>query len=102
MPAQLPTRKLGNDQVTAIGWGAMGLSAFYGTPQPDEERFKVRNFQSVLHATTLKRCYVLYSCLTLSTKGAAPSGTVPMYMAIVRSSSAPGTYSRLLPAQIPS
>jgi len=39
----LPTRALGRDgpQVTAIGFGAMGLSAFYGTPKPDEERFAV-------------------------------------------------------------
>jgi len=41
MPAQLPTRKIGNSNVTAIGWGSMGLSAFYGQPLPDEQRFKV-------------------------------------------------------------
>ncbi|KAK4693869.1 pyridoxine 4-dehydrogenase, partial [Lecanoromycetidae sp. Uapishka_2] len=42
-PPQLPTRKLGKDgpAVTALGFGAMGLSAFYGKPEPDEERFKV-------------------------------------------------------------
>ncbi|KAL2041262.1 hypothetical protein N7G274_006207 [Stereocaulon virgatum] len=40
---QLPTRKLGKNgpEVTALGFGAMGLSAFYGAPEPDEERFKV-------------------------------------------------------------
>ena len=27
--------------VTALGFGAMGLSAFYGTAEPDEERFAV-------------------------------------------------------------
>ncbi|KAI0360383.1 Aldo/keto reductase [Trametes cingulata] len=37
----LPTRKLGDSDVTAIGYGAMGISAFYGKPLPDEERFKV-------------------------------------------------------------
>ena len=37
----LPTRKIGTSDVTAIGFGAMGLSAFYGPPKPDEERFKV-------------------------------------------------------------
>ncbi|EKM56383.1 uncharacterized protein PHACADRAFT_141007 [Phanerochaete carnosa HHB-10118-sp] len=42
----LPTRKLGKDQVTAVGYGAMGLSAFYGTPKPDEERFKARAAQT--------------------------------------------------------
>jgi len=43
MPAQLATRKLGSQgpQVTALGFGTMGLSAFYGKPQPDEERFAV-------------------------------------------------------------
>ncbi|KAI4242263.1 MAG: hypothetical protein L6R40_004134 [Gallowayella cf. fulva] len=43
MPAKLPTRPLGKNgpQVTALGFGAMGLSAFYGAPASDEERFKV-------------------------------------------------------------
>ncbi|KAL8808068.1 MAG: hypothetical protein Q9182_000346 [Xanthomendoza sp. 2 TL-2023] len=43
MPAKLPTRQLGKNgpQVTALGFGAMGLSAFYGPPDADEERFKV-------------------------------------------------------------
>lgn len=40
MAPQLPTRKLGKNgpDVTAIGFGAMGLSAFYGTAKPDSER----------------------------------------------------------------
>ncbi|KAI0654895.1 Aldo/keto reductase [Cubamyces menziesii] len=37
----LPTRKIGEHDVTAIGYGAMGIAAFYGTPLPDEERLKV-------------------------------------------------------------
>ncbi|KAM0127279.1 hypothetical protein ACHAP3_008847 [Botrytis cinerea] len=43
MPPQLPTRKLGKNgpDVVALGFGTMGLSAFYGTAEPDEERFKV-------------------------------------------------------------
>ena len=42
-PATVPTRPLGKDgpQVSALGFGAMGLSAFYGAPASDEERFKV-------------------------------------------------------------
>ena len=42
MPAQLPTRQLGKDgpHVTALGFGAMGLSAFYGKTESDEERLK--------------------------------------------------------------
>ncbi|OCT53906.1 Aldo-keto reductase yakc [NADP(+)] [Cladophialophora carrionii] len=41
MAPQLPTRKLGKNgpEVTALGFGLMGLSAFYGTPKPDEERY---------------------------------------------------------------
>lgn len=44
MPGQLPvpTRKIGNDNVTAIGYGAMGISSYYAKPQSDEERIKVR------------------------------------------------------------
>ncbi|TKA65839.1 hypothetical protein B0A55_09124, partial [Friedmanniomyces simplex] len=40
---KLPTAKLGKNgpQVTRMGYGTMGLSAFYGKPKPDEERFKV-------------------------------------------------------------
>jgi len=39
----LPTRPLGKKgpQVTALGFGAMGLSGFYGQTESDEERFKV-------------------------------------------------------------
>jgi aryl-alcohol dehydrogenase-like predicted oxidoreductase len=41
--ATLPTRRIGADgpQVPAIGFGLMGLSAFYGQVDADEERFKV-------------------------------------------------------------
>lgn len=43
MSPQLPKRQLGRDgpMVTALGFGAMGLSAFYGKVDSDEERFKV-------------------------------------------------------------
>lgn len=45
----LPTRKLADTQVTAIGWGGMGLStSSYGQPGPDEERLK---FLDDLYAT---------------------------------------------------
>ncbi|KIM65076.1 hypothetical protein SCLCIDRAFT_1212560 [Scleroderma citrinum Foug A] len=36
-----PTRKIGDVDVSAIGFGAMGISTFYGPVEPDEERFKV-------------------------------------------------------------
>ncbi|KZP18083.1 Aldo/keto reductase [Athelia psychrophila] len=35
------TRKIGDAVVPAIGYGAMGISAFYAKPQADEERFKI-------------------------------------------------------------
>lgn len=41
--SKLPTRKLGKNgpRVTALGWGMMGLSAFYGQPKPDPERLAI-------------------------------------------------------------
>jgi aryl-alcohol dehydrogenase-like predicted oxidoreductase len=41
MSTQVPTHKLGKNgpQVSAMGYGLMGLSAFYGKPKPDEERY---------------------------------------------------------------
>jgi len=39
----IPTRKIGSDDVSEIGFGAMGISAFYGAIEGDEERFKVRS-----------------------------------------------------------
>ena len=36
----LPTRKIGDTQVTAVGWGSMGLSIAYGEVAPEEERLK--------------------------------------------------------------
>jgi len=43
MPPKLPTRKLGKfgPQVPALGFGTMGLSAFYGKTASDAERFEV-------------------------------------------------------------
>jgi aryl-alcohol dehydrogenase-like predicted oxidoreductase len=41
MAGKLPTRKVGETEVTALGYGAMGISSFYGSAPPDEERFKV-------------------------------------------------------------
>ncbi|KAJ7128719.1 Aldo/keto reductase [Mycena epipterygia] len=36
-----PTRKIGHSTFSAIGFGAMGISAFYGSVESDEERFKI-------------------------------------------------------------
>lgn len=43
MSPKLPQRQLGKNGplVTELGFGAMGLSAFYGATESDEERFKV-------------------------------------------------------------
>ena len=41
MTSKLPTRRVGTTEVSAIGYGAMGISSFYGAAAPDEERFKV-------------------------------------------------------------
>jgi len=38
---KLPTRRVGQTEVSAIGYGAMGISSFYGSTPPDQERFKV-------------------------------------------------------------
>jgi aryl-alcohol dehydrogenase-like predicted oxidoreductase len=37
----LSDRKIGDVSVAPIGFGAMGMSAFYGTGSTDEEAFKV-------------------------------------------------------------
>ena len=37
----LPTRKIGISNVTAIGYGAMGIAGVYGTPPNDEERLQL-------------------------------------------------------------
>ncbi|KAJ6518185.1 NADP-dependent oxidoreductase domain-containing protein [Mycena vitilis] len=52
------TRKIGNSTFPGIGFGAMGISTFYGAVESDEERF-----------------------LTPRTPLVAPSGTPPIYTA---------------------
>lgn len=48
--AALPTRKLGKDDVTALGYGAMGIASYYGTVDSDEDRLNVcyRSFSSIV------------------------------------------------------
>ncbi|KAJ7271577.1 NADP-dependent oxidoreductase domain-containing protein [Mycena rebaudengoi] len=36
-----PTRRIGDQTFSAIGFGAMGISAYYGEIESDEQRFKV-------------------------------------------------------------
>jgi aryl-alcohol dehydrogenase-like predicted oxidoreductase len=42
MSPPLPTRKIGSTNVTAVGYGGMGISVAYGAAKSDEERLAVR------------------------------------------------------------
>ena len=42
MSAKLPTRKIGDTAVSAIGYGSMGLATAYGPVGTVEERLDVR------------------------------------------------------------
>lgn len=46
MAPKLPTRQLGKDgpQVTTLGFGTMGLSAYYAPAAPDEERLQFLDY----------------------------------------------------------
>ena len=46
MSHSFPTRQLGRNGplVSTLGFGALGLSTFYGKKQPDEERFEVLDY----------------------------------------------------------
>jgi len=50
MSPQLPIRKPGKNgpEVSALGFGFMGLSAFYGKPESDGERFKQARRKSTI------------------------------------------------------
>ncbi|KAI0711525.1 Aldo/keto reductase [Earliella scabrosa] len=39
--SDIPTRTIGDSTFPALGYGAMGIAAFYGPALPDEERFKI-------------------------------------------------------------
>lgn len=46
------TRKIGNDDVNPIGYGAMGIAAVYGSVPPDEERLKVHKLRDHMTSGT--------------------------------------------------
>lgn len=80
MPATLPTRKIGTDSVTAIGFGAMGIAAFYGAADPDDVRLKVCPSHSLNEAYA----HVTRSFWMISTKADASTGTLRMSIMIPR------------------
>ncbi len=73
-PAQLPTRKIGNTDVTAIGYGAMNIAAAYGDVLSDEERFKVSSCAYNVHLMIDRN---MNSSSMQSTSWVAPTGTPP-------------------------
>jgi hypothetical protein len=79
----LPTRKIGKDDVTAIGFGLMGLSAFYGPIENDEERFKVHDGLKPGSGMSLGKLSQS-RCSTLPSKRGARSGILLTYMATAR------------------
>ena len=89
----LPTRRIGNDNVSAIGYGAMGIAAFYGAPLPDEERYKVSSFVLIISRPVLNITSRSFS--TTCTTVAATSGTLPTAMGIAKTCSVDGQSSTI-------
>lgn len=87
MPS-LPTRKIGDTDVTAIGYGAMGISALYGPIDSDEERLKV--FSPLYNFLCSLLTIILYSFWTSFTLVDARTGTPPTCTATPRTSSVNG------------
>ena len=87
----LPTRKIGQTQVSAIGYGAMGLSSFYGAiSQTDEERFAVCPSARSCSDLPVINGLRLARCSTPSIATAASSLTQPTRTATLKISSANG------------
>ncbi len=96
--ALLPTRKIGNDDVTAVGYGAMGIAAFYGKILPDEERFKVSAERPIYNVQYLLDIH-LYRFLTPYTTAAVLSGILPTGTSTARTSSDNGGLSCMTHAE---
>ena len=81
----LPTRKIGKDDVTATGFGLMGLSAFYGAIESDEERFKVcHDLKPEIRVMNSRRSFAQSRSSTLPSKKGVHSGIPPTYTATAR------------------
>jgi len=89
-----PTRKIGDVDVSAIGFGAMGISAFYGAVKPDEERFKVILSYFTRGREILISSYIRF--LTLRFSMAAIFGIRPTSMVIVKNLSENGAFMTYL------
>lgn len=85
-----PTRKIGNSEVSSIGYGAMGIAAYYDTVLPDEERMKVCG--DAYTSSSSCSSYISFRYSMVYTKAGAPTGIRPMCMPIVNSLSGSGTY----------
>jgi hypothetical protein len=81
----LPTRKIGNDDISAIGFGAMGIGgAAYGEAGSDEERFKVHRFRVTLQSSThCRRVFLRHRSLINLLNSAAPFGIPLMFMYVL-------------------
>ena len=80
-PAKLPTRKIGDADVTAIGYGAMNIAAAYGDVLSEEERFKA-GFTSRFYVRSSDSNPI--SCSILCTSSGAPTGIQPMSTSIAK------------------
>ena len=86
---KLPTRRVGQTEVSAIGYGAMGISSFYGSAPPDQERFKVMSVSTdnVRIFESCKRFVQLFiSYLMPFMRLAVQTGTLQMYTVTRRNS----------------
>ena len=90
MSSSIPLRKIGNTDVAAIGFGAMGISMGYGSVGDDEERLKVSAV--LFYDVHTFGCNYLARFSTLHLNLAAHSGTLPTSMGIQKSLSENGTF----------
>jgi hypothetical protein len=90
MASKLPTRKVGTTEVSAIGYGAKGISSFYGAAVPDEERFKVTSASASWHSDVVSQRSSSIRCSMPSRRPVAPTGTPQTCTAIRKSSSVNG------------
>lgn len=80
----IPTRKIGQAAVSEIGFGAMGISSFYGAVESDEERFKVCHPEHQHGAEPNQS--ILYRFWTPHMREGATTGILRTYMVIPKSS----------------